>query len=152
MVVQQVLLFGLETWMLSQRINRALNSFIHGAMRWITGRQLWQGWDWKWFYPSLEGAMKEAGFKDISTSINNRQNTVAQYIATRPLLDLFKGTKQRGGRRVSRRWWDQKGIKREKVKARVEETDSKSETDTKEEEARSIASRGGGLSEAEWSG
>ena len=38
--------------------------------------------DGKWFYPSLEGAMKEAGFKDVRTSINTRQNTVAQYIAT----------------------------------------------------------------------
>ena len=32
----------------------------------------------KWFYPSLEGAMKETGFKDIRMSINNRQNMVAQ--------------------------------------------------------------------------
>ena len=65
--------------------------------------------------------MKEARFKEIRTSLNNRQNTVAQYIATRPLLDLCKGTNQIGGARVSRRWWDQKGIDREKVKARVEE-------------------------------
>ena len=42
--------------------------------------------------------MKEAGFKDIWTSIINRQNTVAQYIATLPLLDLCEGTNQIGGR------------------------------------------------------
>ena len=41
--------------------------------------------------------MKEAGFKDIRTSINNSQNTVAQYIATRTLMDLFEGTNQIGG-------------------------------------------------------
>ena len=35
--------------------------------------------------------MKEAGLTDVRTSINRRQNTVAQYIATRPLLDLCKG-------------------------------------------------------------
>ena len=40
--------------------------------------------------------MKEAGFKDIRTSINNRQKTVAQYIATRPLMDLFEGNNQIG--------------------------------------------------------
>ena len=74
--------------------------------------------------------MKEAGFKDIRTSINNRHNTVAQYIATRPLLDLCEGTNQIGGARVSMRWWDQKGIDCEKEKARVAETDSESETDT----------------------
>ena len=87
-VVQQVLLFGAEMWVVSPRIERALSSFIHGAARRITGRQPQRGWDGKWFYPSLEGAMKEAGFIDVRTSINRRQNTALQYIATRPLLDL----------------------------------------------------------------
>ena len=123
-VVQQVLLFGAETWVLMPRIERALNSFMYRAARWITGRQLRRGWGGKWFYPSLEGSMKEEGFKDIRTSINNRQNTVAQYIATRPLLDLCEGTNQIGGSRVSRRWWDKKSIDWEKAKARVAETDS----------------------------
>ena len=45
--------------------------------------------------------MKEAGFKDVRTSINTRQNTVAQYIATQPLLDLSEGTTQIGGARVA---------------------------------------------------
>ena len=76
--------------------------------------------------------MKEAGFKDIRTSINNRQNTVAQYIATRPLLDLCEGTNQIGGARMSRRWCDQKYIDWEKAKARVAETGSELETDIEE--------------------
>ena len=81
-VVQQVLLFGAETWVVTPRMERALNSFMYGAAKRITGRQPRRGWDGKWFYPSLEGAMKEAGFKDVWTSIKTRQNTVAQYIAT----------------------------------------------------------------------
>ena len=55
---------------------------MHGASRRITGRQPQRGWDGKWYYPSLEGAMKEVGFKEIRKSITNRQNTVAHYIAT----------------------------------------------------------------------
>ena len=54
--------------------------------------------------------MKEAGFKEIRELITNRQNTVAQYIATQPLMEFYKGAKQIGGTRVSRRWWDQKGV------------------------------------------
>ena len=100
-VVQQVLLFGAETWAVTPRIERALNSFMHVVAIRITGIQSRRGWDGKWFYPSLEGAMKEAGFKDIRRSINNRQNTIVQYIATRPLLDLCEGTNQIGGARVS---------------------------------------------------
>ena len=60
-VVQKVLLFGAETWVVSPRMEQVLSSFIHGAARRITGRQPRRGWGVKWFYPSLEGAMKEAG-------------------------------------------------------------------------------------------
>ena len=108
--VQQVIIFGAEMWVVTPRTERALNSFIHGAARRITGRQPRRGWDGTWFYPSLEGAMKEAGFTDVRTSINRSQNMVTQYIATRPLLDLCEETTQRGRVMVSMRWWDQKGI------------------------------------------
>ena len=96
--------------------------------------------------------MKEAGFKDIRKLITNRQNTVAQYNAMQPLLDLCEGNKQIGGARVSRRWWDQNGIDWDTAKERVAETDSESETDTEEEEAQSTASGVSGSSGAEWSG
>ena len=96
-VVQQVLLFRAETWVLTPRIERALDSFMHGAARSITGRQPRRGWDGKWYYPSLAGATKEAGFADIRKSITNRHNMVAQYISTRPILDLCERTTQKGG-------------------------------------------------------
>ena len=38
-VVQSVLLFGAETWLLTPRIERALESFLRGAARRITGKQ-----------------------------------------------------------------------------------------------------------------
>ena len=81
-VLQQVLLFGAEMWVVTPRMEWALNSFMHGATRRITWRQPQRGLDGKFFYPSLEGGMKEAGFKDVRTSINKRQNTVVQYIVT----------------------------------------------------------------------
>ena len=68
-------------------------------MRRLTGRQARREKDGEWHYPSLEGAMKEAGLTDIRTSILIRQNTVAQYIETRPLLDLCEGGEsKRGGK------------------------------------------------------
>ena len=158
-VVQQVLLFGAETWVLTPRIERALDSFMHGSARRITGRQPHTGWDGKCYYPYLAGAMKETGFTDIRNSITNRQNTVAQYIATRPLLDLCEQTTRSGGARVSRWWWDQKGSDWGTANARAEETDSESETDTevevktKPEEKESSTSSGvNGSRGAEWSG
>ena len=100
--------------------------------------------------------MKEAGLTDIRTSIQRRQNTVTQYIATRPLLDLCEGARQREGARVTLRWWDQLGIEWEKAKAKETETEStsgsESGADTEVEEGREAESRASGSSGAEWSG
>ena len=38
------------------------------------------------------------------------QNTVAQYIATRPILDLCKAAERKRGARVGMRWWEQAGL------------------------------------------
>ena len=71
-VVQQVLLFGAETWVVSPMMERALSAFTHGAARRLTGRKPQKGRDGKCHYPSLERAMKEAGLTDVRTSINRR--------------------------------------------------------------------------------
>ena len=46
-VVQQVLLFWAETWVVSPMMERALSAFIHGAARRLTGRQPRKGRDGK---------------------------------------------------------------------------------------------------------
>ena len=100
--------------------------------------------------------MEEAAITDIRTSILRRQNTVAQYIATRLLLDLYKGARAREGAKVTLRWWYQAGIDWETAKAKGVETDTtdgtETGTDTEGEEEREDESRASGSSGAEWSG
>ena len=100
--------------------------------------------------------MKEAGLTDVHTSIHRRHNTVTQYIATRPLLELCEGAKKREGARLTQRWWDQSGIDWEKAKAKETETESASDSDsgsdTEGEEVRETEIRASGSSGAEWSG
>ena len=60
----------------------------------------------RWEYPPLAAAMEEAVFEEIGVYIKRRQNTVAQYIATRPILDLCERSVQRPGAWVSWRWWE----------------------------------------------
>ena len=121
------------------------------------------GHNGKWHYPSLVGATKEAGLTDVGKSIANRQNTVAQYIATRPLLDLCEEARAREGTRVPLRWWNQTDIDWETAKARGEgkvgEADSTSRSgsstegeETRNEEREEEESRASGSSGAEWSG
>ena len=54
--------------------------------------------------------MKEADVVQIRMSILWRQNIVAQFIATRPILGLCEVTERRQRTRVPRRWWEQTGI------------------------------------------
>ena len=168
---QQVLLFGAETWVLTGKTESALDAFKGRVARKLTGRQPRRGRDGRWFYPSLAGAMKEAGIVLIWTSILRRQNMVAQFIATRSILGLCEGAVRRPGARVPRRWWEQTGIDwkgaREKAAAKEEEaaeaaepeltgSDSEPKADTPEgtvcgtaEEASLGASSSSG---EEWSG
>ena len=52
-VVQQVLLFGSETWLVTPKMERALSAFLHGEARRLTGRQAQREKDGEWHYPSL---------------------------------------------------------------------------------------------------
>ena len=64
-LVQAVLLFRAETWVLTPRMKRALDIFQHGAMRRLTGRQPWRRGYGRWVYPPMSEAMEEAGFEEI---------------------------------------------------------------------------------------
>ena len=81
-VSQAVLLFGSDTWVLTPRMERALDSFQQRVARRITVIQTRRREDRSWAYPPLEEAMGEIGFEGIRKSVTRRQNTVVQYIST----------------------------------------------------------------------
>ena len=81
-VVQAVLLFGAEAWVLTCRMERALNRFQKRVTRRLTGRQSKMRGNIIWDYPPLTAAMVEAGFEEIRTYVTRRQNMVAQNIST----------------------------------------------------------------------
>ena len=39
---------------------------------------------------SLEGEMAESGVQDVETYVSCRHNTIANFIATRPVMDLSR--------------------------------------------------------------
>ena len=107
----------------------ALDAFQGRVARRLTGRKPRRGRYGRWFYLSLAGAMKEAGVVRIRTSILRRQNTVAQFIATRPILGLCEVAERRPGTRVPRRWWEKTGInwKAAREKAAAKDDDNEAE-------------------------
>ena len=83
-------------------------------------------------------ALGESGLEEIRKSVTRRQNTVAQYIATQPILDLCEMSNWRPGARVSRRWWEQDRIYLEGAKKRAVETTTRSDPDLEEVFGRGI--------------
>ena len=112
-----VLLFSSETWVVTPTLLlQQLESFHHVAVRQITGKRATldvQTGVWKW--PPLEGAMALAGgVKPISSEyIRVRQDTIAQYVATHPIMDMCNlALIQRGNTSSTRTtyWWTQSGV------------------------------------------
>ena len=92
-VVQAVLLYGLEKWMMTLRIGRVV------ACR-MTEQQHWIGRYGELLYTLLTEAMTEARLKEVETYISCLQNKVAHFIATRPIMDLCLAAERRLGSRV----------------------------------------------------
>ena len=81
-----------------------LGGFHHRVACELTGKKYWKGRDRAWVYPPLEDTMAEAGFQEVEAYVSCHQNTVAQYIATRSIMDLCLAEKRRPGTRVVMRW------------------------------------------------
>ena len=63
--------------------------------------------------------MVEAGFNGTETYVTRRQNTVVQYIATRPILDLCERSAWRPGACLYWHWWEQDALDLEGLKKRA---------------------------------
>ena len=83
----------------------------------------------------------------IRTPINRRQNTVAQYISTRPIMDLCEQATRRQGARVSWRWWEQAGIDLKGARKQAAVSAAISEKESEEDSERSAG--GGGEKESQ---
>ena len=102
-VAQAVLILGAETWVLTQRMEKALDIFQSRVAMSLTGKHPRQRTNGSWYYPPLEEALGEAGMEGIRKSVTRTQNTFAQYIVTRPILDLCERATWRPGARISQR-------------------------------------------------
>ena len=73
---------------MTPRIGRMLGRFHHRMACRLTGKKPWQVRDGVWLYPPMESATEEAGLQEVDTDVSRRQNTVAQFIATVPIMYL----------------------------------------------------------------
>ena len=68
------------------------------------------GEGWKMVLPIHGRGFERGGCREGQDVDPLRQNTVVQFIATRPILGLCEVAEIRRGIQVPRRWWEQTGI------------------------------------------
>ena len=81
--------------------------------------------------------MAEAGLREVGTYVYLFHNTAAQFITTRPIVDLCLAAERMPGSRVTKQWWDQDGLDVEGMRTATQEaerTEGGEETDRAETE------------------
>ena len=54
--------------------------------------------------------MKAVGLEEVETYVLSHHNSITQYIATHPILELCLSVEQQTGAQVSMIWWDHIGL------------------------------------------
>ena len=86
-VVQVVLLFGSETWVLLSAMSRKLEGVHMGFLRQVMGKKYKQQRDGTCRSAAAAKALKEAGNKTLEAYIDKWQATVAEWLELIPILD-----------------------------------------------------------------
>ena len=85
-------------------MERNLRGFHHWVVRSITVK-LQKIWTYgKGENLLIEEALREVGIEELEVYIQRSQNTVAQFISTRPIVDLCMEAERCPGNRVTKQW------------------------------------------------
>jgi hypothetical protein len=104
-VVQSVLLYFSESWVLSEKIVSSLRSFHRRCSRFITGRHIKKNADGSWSYPGSKESLELAGLWTIEEYIGRRKSTVMEYAKERPIYRRCLASKALASRPNQLVWW-----------------------------------------------
>ena len=88
-VLQVVLIFGAETWVLLMDMSRKLEGLHVGFLRQVTGQMAKRQREGTRRSVVEVGVIKESETHTLWLYIDKRQATVAKWVVLRPILDIF---------------------------------------------------------------
>ena len=88
-VVQAVLLFGAETWVLTETMIQRLEGAHVSFLRQVTRKQAMQRRDGFCLKVMEEAVLQGAGTHTLRTYVDRKQAIVAEWVASRPIFDVF---------------------------------------------------------------
>ena len=105
-VVQAVLLYGSESWVLTQAMEKKLQAFHHRCARHITGQHIRQNPDETWTCPSSIEVLKMAGLWTIQEYIQRRRKTVMEYARTKYIFRKCAASSPLASNPNQLVWWN----------------------------------------------
>ena len=79
-IIQAVLLYGSESWTVSERKMNKLHSFHKRAIRHMTGKHIQKNGEDEWEYPNHESLLKKCKMFPINIYIERRRGTLRRYM------------------------------------------------------------------------
>ena len=143
-VVQAVLLFGVETWVLSAPMMQILEGAHVGLLRQVIVKQeIWRR-DGSWRQVMEKVVLQGAGTQPLRTYLDRRQVTFSDWVALRPIFDVCAiETGYEGGGRLQVLWWSQDTAEKQ-MKVMVEAILSAARVQCQQESSRHGGREGGG--------
>jgi hypothetical protein len=106
-IVQTVLLYGAESWVVSEAMLRDLKSFHHRCARYITKCHIRQDSDGTWICPPSAEVLEEVDLLPVQEYLKNRRDTIHKYISTTKLWQKCKDSKVLASNPNQKVWWEQ---------------------------------------------
>ena len=88
-IVQAVLLYGREIWVVTYSMMIVLEGFNHRIARQIAGMTVNKDNGGEWERALLDAALDTRGLWKIREYVRRQQVTIAEYVAWRPIYKLF---------------------------------------------------------------
>ena len=104
-VVQTVLLYGCESWVLSKTMDDVLVRFHHRIARRLSGCTARKRGD-QWEYPPIAEALETAGLFPMGEYISRRVDRVRAHVSTRPVAVLCDQSRVLPGTAARQVWWE----------------------------------------------
>ena len=107
-VVQVILLYGSETWVILASIAKRIEGMHTEFLNIVTGNRVKILGDGTWEKPGVEVIREAAGTQSDRVCIEQRQATVTQWVALRSLFEVCsRETRYKRGEQRRKAWWRQ---------------------------------------------
>ena len=113
-VVQAVLLFGAETWVLLVAMLKKLEGVHVGFLQHTRGMKAQRLGDAIWKKEGQYRVLQAAGTEPLREYIDKRQEAVAEWVDLRTIFEVYKmDLVYAGGGRLRELWWHQKAAEKQ---------------------------------------